>query len=70
MKNKIESRSDFKDKIENNLFELLQAIKEHSLNYQEKKYNISVIFDSLKTQLLNTFKRKENCFRTSPNNFE
>jgi hypothetical protein len=53
MKNKIELRFDFKDKIDNNPFELLQAIKEHSLNYQKKKYAISVILDSLKT-LLNT----------------
>jgi hypothetical protein len=33
MKNKIKSRSDFKSKIENNPIELLQAIKENSLNY-------------------------------------
>jgi hypothetical protein len=51
MKNKIESRSDFKEKIENNPFKLLQAIKKHSLNYQEKKYNMSVILDLLKTLL-------------------
>ena len=49
MKNKIEARSDFKEKVDNNPFELLQAIKEHSLNYQEKKYNMSVILDSIRT---------------------
>ena len=48
MKNKIESRSDFGIKIKDNPFELIKVIKEHSLSYQEKKYNMSVIFDSLK----------------------
>jgi hypothetical protein len=49
MKNKIEARSDFKEKVDNNPFELLQAIKEHLLNCQEKKYNMSVILDSIQT---------------------
>jgi hypothetical protein len=57
MKNKIESRSDFKSKVENNPIEPPQAIKEHSLNYQEKKYNMSVILDSMKTLL--TTRQKE-----------
>jgi hypothetical protein len=57
MKDKIESRSNFKSKIKNNPIELLQAIKEHCLNYQEKKYIMSVILDSMKTLL--TTKQKE-----------
>jgi hypothetical protein len=57
MKNKIKSRTDFKLKIKNNPIELLQAIKKHSLNYQEKKYNMSVILDSMKTLL--TTRQKE-----------
>jgi hypothetical protein len=57
MKNKIKSRSDFKSKIENNPIKLLQAIKEHSLNYNEKKYNMFVILDLMKTLL--TRKQKE-----------
>jgi hypothetical protein len=57
MKNKIKSRSDFKLQIENNPIELLQAIKKHSLNYKEKKYNMSVILDSVKTLL--TTRQKE-----------
>jgi hypothetical protein len=32
MKNKIEARSDFKSKIENNPFELLKMIKEYSMS--------------------------------------
>ena len=60
MCNKIESRLDFKEKIENNPFELLQAIKKHSLNYQEKKYSMSVILDSLKTLLATRQKEGES----------
>jgi hypothetical protein len=60
MKNKIELRSKFKSKVENNLIELLQAIKEHSLNYQEKKYNMSIIFDSMKTLLTTRQKERES----------
>jgi hypothetical protein len=48
MKNQIESRSDFEIKVKDNPFELIKVIKEHSLSYQEKKYNMLVIFDSLK----------------------
>ena len=51
MKNKIEARSDFKSKIENNPFELLKMIKEHSMSYQENCYNMSVILDLLMTLL-------------------
>jgi hypothetical protein len=57
MKNKITSRTDFKTKIKNNPIELLQAMKEHFLNYQEKKYNMSIILDSMKTLL--TTRQKE-----------
>ena len=38
MKNKIESRSEFKTNIKQNPFELLKVIKEHSMNYHENKY--------------------------------
>jgi hypothetical protein len=68
MKNKIESRSDFKDKIENNPFKLLQAIKDHYLNYQEKKYNMSVILDSLKT-LINTKQKEKKSLQNSTKRF-
>jgi hypothetical protein len=58
MKNKIEARVEFKMEIESNPIELLKAIKEHALNYQEHKYDMSIINDALKT-LINT-KQKEN----------
>ena len=57
MKNKIKSRSEFKSNIKQNPFELMKVIKEHSMNYHENKYNMSVIFDA-QTSLF-TIKQKE-----------
>jgi hypothetical protein len=58
MKNKIESRTNFESKVENNPIELLKAIKEHALNYQEHRYDMSIILDAHIT-LLGT-KQKED----------
>lgn len=52
MKNKIESRTDF-DTIQRNPIELLKAIKEHALNYQEQRYKHLIVLDAI-TTLLNT----------------
>jgi hypothetical protein len=49
MQNKIEGRTDFRVKIKDNPIELLKEIKEHSLGYQERRYNMSIIFDAIKT---------------------
>ena len=49
MKNKVEARSDYKSKIENNPNELLKALKEHALNYQENWYAMSIILDAFRT---------------------
>jgi hypothetical protein len=57
MQNKIESRANFKTKIKNDPFVLLEIIKEHSMHYQEKKYNMYVLFESLKS-LINTRQRE------------
>ena len=48
MQAKIQARQDYSSKIKNNPIELLNAIEEHSLSYQENKYEMSVIFDALK----------------------
>jgi hypothetical protein len=56
MKNKIEARSDY-DRIKNDPIELLKAIKEHALKYQENRYAMSIILDAMRT-LMNT-KQKE-----------
>jgi hypothetical protein len=60
MKNKIQGRTDFKSKIENNPFELLNSIKEHSMNYQENQYEYSIILDSMITLLTTKQKEGEN----------
>jgi hypothetical protein len=56
MKNKIVSRSDF-DTFRNDPISLLKAIKEHALNYQENRYSMAIVLDSMRT-LMNT-KQKE-----------
>jgi hypothetical protein len=58
MKNKLESWVDFVDTLENNPIELLKAIKQHDLNYQEHWYDMSIIYDAI-TMLLRT-KHKEH----------
>jgi hypothetical protein len=50
MKNKIEARIDYQ-KIRNNPIELLKGIKEHSMNYQENRYSMSIILDAFRTLL-------------------
>ena len=46
---KIEGRVEFLSKFENDPIELLKAIKGHTQNYQEHKYNISIVLDSLRS---------------------
>ncbi|KAL7562587.1 hypothetical protein ACA910_015458 [Epithemia clementina (nom. ined.)] len=58
MQIKIESRKDFTSTIEKNPIELLKAIREHALNYQNNKYNMTVILDALRT--LVTLKQRED----------
>ena len=55
-KNKIEARSDFKSNIECIPFKLLKVIKEHSMNFQENWYSVSVILDAQMT----LFSTKQN----------
>jgi hypothetical protein len=51
MRNRIEARTDFANNIEYNPIELLKAIKEHSLNYQEHRYPASVVYDAMTTMM-------------------
>jgi hypothetical protein len=44
----IESLQDFDDDIINNPIRLLHAIKEHTLNYQDKKYPMLIIRDAFR----------------------
>jgi hypothetical protein len=52
MQQKIENRDDYKTKIKGNPIELLKAIKQHALNYQEHRYEMSIIDNALRTVLL------------------
>ena len=57
MQNKIESRSDYTE-IVNNPVKLLKAIKEHALNYQEHRYDMSIIADAIMCFMMT--KQREN----------
>jgi hypothetical protein len=46
MQHKIESHQDYEEVIVNNPIKLLGAIKEHALNYQDKKYPMLIIMDA------------------------
>ncbi len=48
MQNKLASRSDYDSAVYNDPIALLQAIKEHSLNYQETRYEMSIISDAFR----------------------
>ena len=57
IKQKIEARVEFASTIENDPIELLKAIKVHTQHYQEHRYNMSIVLDSIRG-LINT-KQKE-----------
>ena len=60
MKNKIEAHTDFKSKVKDNPIELLKAVKEHALKYQEHHYDMSIILDAISTLLGTKQKEKES----------
>ena len=51
MQNKIQTRKNFETTIENDSIELLRAIKENFLNYQEHRYAMFIVLDSFRTML-------------------
>ena len=48
MQGKLEARTDCESIIYNDPIELLRAVKEHALNYQESKYEMSIITDAFR----------------------
>ena len=48
MQNKLVSRSDYDSVVYNDPIALLRAIKEHSPNYQETRYEMSIISDAFR----------------------
>jgi hypothetical protein len=57
MQNCLEQKTDFETTIYNDPIELLKAIKEHALNYQETRYEMSIIADAFRA-IFNTKQRK------------
>jgi regulator of sigma D len=51
MKSKLEARKDYQLKTSKGPVDLLKAIKEHALNFQENKYPAAIVHDSLTTLL-------------------
>ena len=49
MKAKIEARKDYESNIYNRPIKLIDAIKEHALNYEESRYEMSIILDAFMT---------------------
>ena len=49
LKAKIESQADFESGIYNNPIKLLECIKEHSLSYEESRYEMAIIILAIKT---------------------
>jgi hypothetical protein len=58
MQNKIMARSNFEAEIYNDPIKLLNAVKEHALNYQETRYEMSIISDAFRA--LFTVQQKES----------
>ena len=59
MKSKIESRKDYESTVYNKSVVLLQAIKEHALNYEENCYGMNIILDAMKAFIDCKQKEKE-----------
>jgi hypothetical protein len=57
MQNTIVSRSDYDSVVYDDPIALLRAIKEHPLNYQETRYEMSIILDAFRSVF--TAKQKE-----------
>jgi hypothetical protein len=60
MQNKIASRSDYDSIVYNDPISLLRAIKEHSSNYQETRYEMSIITDAFRSLFANKQKEGES----------
>ena len=60
MQNRILSRTDYETKIYNDPIELLKSIKEHSLDYQETRYEMSIISDAFRAVFSTKQKDDEN----------
>ena len=67
MQRKLEARTDYESTINNDPIELLRAVKEHSLNYQGSRYEMSIITDAFRaflTVIKKTMKQYKNIPRS------
>jgi hypothetical protein len=55
---KIEARRNFETDIKDDPIELLKAIEEHSINFEDRKYNMEIIHTALKN-LINLHMRED-----------
>jgi hypothetical protein len=60
MQNKIQTRSDYESRMYNKPIQLLKAIKEHALNDQETKYEMSIMADAFRGILGTTQHKNES----------
>ena len=60
MQNKIMTRSEFESSISDDPIELLRAIKEHALNFDETLYSMTVISNSIRTLFTTVQKEHES----------
>ena len=60
MQNKILVSTEYDSEMYNNPMKFLQEIKEHSLNYQDTKYKMSIISDAIKPCFNLNQRQKEN----------
>ena len=58
MQSKSESRKDYESEIYNDSIKLIDVIKQHALNYEETRYEMSIILDTFKSFI--NFRQKEN----------
>jgi hypothetical protein len=58
MQNKIEGRSEFISEIKGDPIKLMKAIKQHSLHYQDRKYEMAIVYDALRTMI--NLRQREN----------
>ena len=60
MQNKIQARSDYQSIIFNNPIKLLEAIKQHALNFDEIQYAMSIIANSVRAFFTTVHKDNES----------
>jgi hypothetical protein len=60
MQSRLEQRTDYESTIYKDPIELLQAVKEHTLNYQETRYEILIISDAFRALFSTKQREGEN----------